>query len=50
MMDYVKLTPEQEAARKKRNLTLALSVAGFIALVFIITVSRLGASVMERPL
>lgn len=50
MMETVKLTPEQEKARKRRNLVIALSIAGFMALVFIITLTRLQAGVLERPL
>ncbi|MBX3478099.1 MAG: hypothetical protein KF910_10845 [Brevundimonas sp.] len=37
----VRLTPEQLAARKRRNLALGLSLAGFMALVFIATFLRL---------
>lgn len=48
--DHVTLTPEQEAARKRRNLWIALSIAAFVALVFAITLAKLGANVVERPL
>lgn len=44
------LTPEQIAARKRRNLWLALSVGGFMLLVFFITIARLQGGVLERPL
>ena len=37
------LTPEQAAARKRRNLWIALSVGAFVLLVFLITVSKLQA-------
>lgn len=49
-METVKLTPEEEKARKRRNLVIALSLAAFMALVFVITLAKLGASVLERPL
>jgi len=39
--DWVKLTPEQEAARKKRNLAIALGLGAFILLIFLTTVVRL---------
>lgn len=44
------LTPEQEAARKRRNLWIAVSLAAFVILIFAVTVVRLGASVLNRPL
>ena len=40
-MDHVELTPEQVAARKRRNLMLAFSIAAFVALVFLITIAQL---------
>jgi hypothetical protein len=42
-------TPE-EKARKRRNLVLALSIAGFMLLVFFITLAQLKAGVLDRPL
>lgn len=50
MSESIKLTPEQEKARKRRNLWLALALAAFIALVYLITVAQLGANVLHRPL
>jgi hypothetical protein len=47
---FVRLTPEQEKARRRRNLILALALAGFMLLVFIITLARLKAGVLDRPL
>jgi hypothetical protein len=41
--ETVTLTPEQTAARKRRNLWIALSIAGFVVLVFLITVTKLQA-------
>lgn len=38
-----KPTPEEEAARRRRNLWLALALAGFVALVMAITIVRLSA-------
>lgn len=40
--EHVPLTPEEEAARKKRNIAIAWSLVAFMALVFAITVLRLG--------
>lgn len=43
MNETVTLTPEQEKARKQRNVWLALSVAGFMVLVFLITLAKMHA-------
>ena len=50
MTDSVKLTPAQESARKKRNLWIALALLGFVALVFLITVAKMKAGILDRPL
>ncbi len=46
MNDTVILTPEQLKARKRRNLWIALSVGGFMALVFAITLAQMNAGVI----
>jgi len=43
MNDVVILTPEQVAARKRRNVIIALSVLAFVVLVFAITVAQMAA-------
>ena len=45
--ETVKLTPEEEAARKKRGLMITLTLFIFVILVFAITVNRLGATVND---
>lgn len=37
------LTPEELKARKRRNLWIALSIVAFVALVFLITMTKLQA-------
>jgi hypothetical protein len=44
------MTPEELQARKRRNMWIALSIAAFIVLVFLITLTKLQAGVLERPL
>ncbi len=44
------LTPEELAARKRRNLWIALAIGAFIVLVFAITVTQMQAAVLDRPL
>ena len=43
--DSVALTDEQIAARKKRNIAIALSLVGFMVVVFLVTVTRLSQNV-----
>jgi hypothetical protein len=49
-MSGVILTPEELAARKRRNVFIALAIIGFVLLVFAITLTQLQAGVLERPL
>jgi hypothetical protein len=37
-------------ARRRRNLVMALALAAFVALVFAVTMARLGAGVLDRPI
>ncbi|MCC5995303.1 MAG: protoheme IX farnesyltransferase [Oceanicaulis sp.] len=39
--DTVRLTAQEEAARKRRNLAIALGLGAFIVLIFLVTVVRL---------
>jgi hypothetical protein len=43
------LTPEELAARKRRSLVIALGLIGFLTLVFVITLVRLGPDALGRP-
>ncbi|MGQ0533196.1 MAG: hypothetical protein ACT4OF_10980 [Caulobacteraceae bacterium] len=44
------MTPEKLNARKRRSLWIALVVGAFIVLVFLITLAKLQAGVLDRPL
>ena len=46
MNETVTLTPEQEKARKRRNVWIALAVGGFMALVFAITLVQIQAGMV----
>lgn len=37
-------------AKRGRNIALALGLVGFAILVFLVTVVRLGANILDRPL
>ena len=43
--ETVLLTPEQEKARSRRNVVIALSLVGFMVAVFAITVVRLSQNI-----
>jgi hypothetical protein len=44
------MTTDELKARKRRNLVIALSIAAFCVLVFLITIAKLQGGVLERPL
>jgi len=44
VMDYVALTPEQKAARDRRNRAIAFGLLAFIVLIFLTTVIRLSSN------
>jgi hypothetical protein len=43
--------PQAEArTRRARNIVLALGLVAFVVLVFVVTLVRLGANVLDRPI
>jgi hypothetical protein len=50
MSGPVIMTPEELKARKRRNLWIALAIGAFVLLVFFITLAKLQAGVLDRPL
>lgn len=48
--DGVRLTPEQQKARRQRNIAIGWSI-GLLAIIFwAVTLVRLGSSVFQRPM
>lgn len=45
--ETVILTPEQLAARKRRNIAIGLSLLAFCALIFVVTVIRIGQNIAQ---
>jgi len=43
-------SPEEMKARRRRSMWTALALGGFIVLVFLITLTKLGADVLVRDL
>ncbi len=42
------LTEAEQKQRKRRNIAIALMVIGFVVLIYLVTILRLGSSVAER--
>jgi hypothetical protein len=48
--EHVTLTPEQAKARKRRGQWLALGLFVFVILVFMLTMTKMGANILVRDL
>jgi hypothetical protein len=48
--ERVTLTPEQAKARKRRGQWLALGLFAFVILVFMLTMTKMGANILVRDL
>lgn len=44
------LTPEEEARRRKRSVAIALALAGWVVLFFVLTIVKLGPQILNRPI
>ena len=44
VIETVALTPEEEKARKRRNVAIALGLVAFIVLIFVVTVVRMSSN------
>jgi hypothetical protein len=45
----IKLTPEQLRARRARSIAIALALGAFVAVIFAVTIVRLGSGVLTGP-
>lgn len=48
--EMVTMTPEQKKARQRRSTWMALALFAFVILVFLITMTKVGAQIMVRDL
>jgi hypothetical protein len=48
--DGIRLTPAQLKARKMRNIAIGLSLGALVVIFWAMTIVRLGATVMQRPM
>ena len=46
----VVLTPEQQKSRRARNVAIGLAIALMVALVYVLTIAKLGSHVGDRVL
>jgi len=46
----VRLTEQQQRARRARNIAIALALAAFAIVVYVGTWAKLGANILARPL
>lgn len=44
------LSPEEKARQKRRSRAIGWAVAGLVALFYLITIFKMGPSIMNRPL
>ena len=49
-IEGVRLTPEQHRRRKARSVAIAIVLAIVVGLFYAVTVAKLGANVLNRPL
>ena len=48
--DGIRLTPDQLRRRKARSVAIAVSLAVLVALFYAVTIAKLGANILNRPL
>ena len=46
----INLSPEEKARQQRRNRAIALAVTGLVVLFYLITVFKMGPSILNRPL
>jgi hypothetical protein len=48
--DGIRLTEEQLRARRTRSIAIAVALGAFVAVIFAVTIVRLGSGALQRPL
>jgi hypothetical protein len=49
-LQFIELTPEQQKARRQRNVVIGIAIGCFILLFYAVTIAKLGPGVLNRPL
>jgi hypothetical protein len=48
--DHLRLSPEQIRRQKARSIAIAVSLALLVGLFYVVTIAKLGANILNRPL
>lgn len=48
--DRVKLTEAQKKARRSRSIAIALALAGFVIVMYLVTVVKMGPDILNRAM
>ena len=48
--ERIEMTEQQKKAQRARNIAIAIALAAFAALMYYVTVAKLGANLFNRPL
>lgn len=48
--DRVTLTDSQKKARRSRSLAIGLALAGFVLVMYIVTIVKMGPAILDRPM
>jgi hypothetical protein len=48
--DRVTLTDKQKKARRSRSLALGLVLAGFVVIMYLVTIVKMGPAIFVRPM
>ena len=46
----IRLTEQQLRARRSRSIAIALALGAFVVVIFVVTLVKLGANVLTRPM
>jgi hypothetical protein len=49
-LDGIVLTPQQVRSRRNRNVAIGLAIGLFVILIFVVTLAKLGANILNRPI
>lgn len=48
--DRVTLTEAQKKARRSRSIAIALALVAFVAVMYIVTIVKMGPAILDRPM
>jgi hypothetical protein len=48
--DRVRLTEAQKKARRSRSIAIAIALVGFVVVMYIVTIVKMGPAILDRPM